>query len=180
MTERFVEVDKIIRENGLENVKFAIIDFYDDFFPRGIKSQGESNILFVGRFEDSKEEGVIDIEDIDYITIYSTKICYATNFVISLSVENEDNVNEVLNGEEIEELLEGQLVDIEWYLTSPQEGRVIVTSKEELTRDDLDELSEFIARKTKEKYIDSLSTDDFYLRPYRERIEIVDIFSSMV
>ena len=197
MKERFLIVDKAIRENGLENIEFSVIDSYDDFRPIGIKSKEGSSIVFKGYFEESEEESTLDIEDIDYIMVYSTKICYMTDFNLSFPVNDVDAADEYLQDDEMlyyfdEGLLKDKLISIEWYMKTDSRGSIMVTSKEELTREELDEISRFISGQNSdglgegfsqqdfaERKIDGeykystfdWETNDYHLEPYREEVD---------
>lgn len=197
MKERFLIVDKAIRENGLENIEFSVIDSYDNFRPIGIKSKEGSNIVFKGYFEESEEESTLDIEDIDYIMVYSSKICYITDFSLSFPVNDIDAADEYLQDDVMldyfdEGPLKDKLASIEWYMKSDYQGNVIVTSKEELTRDELDEVSRFISGQNSDGLGEGFSQQDFaevdiygepqqstfdwetneyHLEPYREEVD---------
>lgn len=199
MKERFLIVDKAIRENGLENIEFSVIDSYDDFRPIGIKSKEGSNIVFKGYFEESEEESTLDIEDIDYIMVYSGKICYITDFALSFPVNDVDAADEYLQGDEMlyyfdEGELKDKLISIEWYMKNDYQGNVMVTSKEELTREELDEVSRFISGQNSDGLGEGFSqqdfaevdiygepqqatfdweTNDYHLDPYREEVDRV-------
>ena len=197
MKERFLIIDKAIRENGLENIEFSVIDSYDDFRPIGIKSKEGSNIVFKGYFEESDEESTLDIEDIDYIMVYSGKICYITDFALSFPVNDVDAADEYLQDDEMlyyfdKGPLKDKLISIEWYIKTDSQGNVIVTSKEELTRDELDEISRFISGQNSDGLGEGFSQQDFaevdiygepqqstfdwetneyHLEPYREEVD---------
>ena len=197
MKERFLIIDKAIRENGLDNIEFSVIDSYDDFRPIGIKSKEGSNIVFKGYFEESEEESTLDIEDIDYIMVYSGKICYITDFSLSFPVNNVDAADEYLQDDVMldyfdEGPLKDKLISIEWYMKNDYQGNVIVTSKEELTRDELDEISRFISGQNSDGLGEGFSQQDFaevdiygepqqstfdwetneyHLEPYREEVD---------
>lgn len=197
MKERFLIVDKTIRENGLENIEFAVIDSYDDFRPIGIKSKEGSNIVFKGYYENEEKESTLDIEEIDYVIVYSTKICYITDFTLSFPVNDIDAADEYLQDDVMldyfdEGPLKDKLISIEWYMKNDYQGYITVASTEELTREELDEISEFISGQNSDGLGEGFSQQDFaevdiygepqqatfdweaneyHLEPYREEVD---------
>lgn len=201
MGERFLIIDKAIRENGLENIEFIPKEYIDEFRPIGIKSKEGSNIIFKGYYGRSKEESTLNIQDIDYILVYSTKICYITRFNLSFPVNDIDAADDYLQDDIMldyfdEGPLKDKLAYIEWYMSTESSGNIMVAAKEELTRDELNEISRFISGQNSDGLGEGFSQQDFAevvdilgkpqrvtfdwdtnnynLEPYKEMIDIID------
>lgn len=122
---------------------------------------------------------------------------YITDFALSFPVNDVDAADEYLQDDVMldyfdEGPLKDKLASIEWYMRTNSAGNIMVTSKEELTRDELDEISRFISGQNSDGLGEGFSQQDFaevdiygepqqstfdwetneyHLEPYREEID---------